>query len=445
MGRNHKTIALSVPTAIILSFIVAGIIGLTRQDQRSSATWAEAQLPTGTTAAITRGRATSDFYVDETGVVRATTTDWYELNPFPTANNLRAVDGSSTTDIWAVGDGGSILRWVNGSWEPQGSCLGEDLLDVDVLDSSHVWAVGRKGTILFFDGRSWSRQESGVFSNLEQVTALNANDVIALGEGHTLLQFDGMQWQRMRDDVGRKWRTRTAHASAQDTWLLSFESLAYFDGTTLNEYPLPDCDYTTDFAVVGADRIFVLGGRQNRDSVVFEFDGRFWSRNAVGGKLRAISAYSEHEAWAVGERGVVCRHDGPGSWRKVTAPVTANLTDVYVGAPGTVWIVGERGTLLYYDGRDWYDGRDTELSGDVELVAANGPDDAWLVATETLHPVAYYNFRRTTGQELYHYDGVGFDLHLSPTDARLRDIIGMVQNRPVLGSKGQSYALAYRG
>src|SRR5207244_9013906 len=80
--------------------------------------------------------------------------------------NLNAVWGSSAGDVWAVGAGGTIVRWTGGGdgggapgapgfrlrWAGVSSGTTNDLLGVWGSGASDVWAVGDAGTILHFDG-----------------------------------------------------------------------------------------------------------------------------------------------------------------------------------------------------------------------------------------------------------------------------------------------------
>ena len=55
--------------------------------------------------------------------------------------------GSDATNVWAVGDGGTILKWNGGAWSPQISGTAQFLYGVWGGDATNVWAVGNGGTI----------------------------------------------------------------------------------------------------------------------------------------------------------------------------------------------------------------------------------------------------------------------------------------------------------
>jgi photosystem II stability/assembly factor-like uncharacterized protein len=62
----------------------------------------------------------------------------------------RAVWGSKADDVYAVGDGGTILHTANGgmSWEAQSSGTMTGLVGLWGGGSGDVFVVGQRGTIL---------------------------------------------------------------------------------------------------------------------------------------------------------------------------------------------------------------------------------------------------------------------------------------------------------
>src|SRR2546427_7409028 len=86
---------------------------------------------------------------------------WCWSNPLPQGNPLRSVWGSASTDVWAVGDAGTILHWDGSAWSGFPSGTGNILYSVWGSASTDVWAVGDAGTILHWDGSAWSTVSTG--------------------------------------------------------------------------------------------------------------------------------------------------------------------------------------------------------------------------------------------------------------------------------------------
>ena len=81
---------------------------------------------------------------------------WDVVSGVPTTGNLKAVWGSSSADIWAVGDAGLVLHYDGQTWsrvKVAGQGLRRpNLTTVWVAAPGHVW-VGGEGVILSLGGK----------------------------------------------------------------------------------------------------------------------------------------------------------------------------------------------------------------------------------------------------------------------------------------------------
>lgn len=117
---------------------------------------------------------------------------WAYENPQTNAD-LEAMWGSSATDVWAVGQNGTLRHATGaaGAWTVVASPTGEDLHGVWGSGPSDVWAVGDAGTVLHFDGKAWTRATIGlrpgdVPTRLLGVWGSGPDDVWVVGEGIVL-------------------------------------------------------------------------------------------------------------------------------------------------------------------------------------------------------------------------------------------------------------------
>jgi hypothetical protein len=69
----------------------------------------------------------------------------------PTAKVLRAVSGTSATNVWAVGDAGTILHWDGKQWSTVSPPTHEHLTAVAVDADGRVWIGGNNGTLVRLD------------------------------------------------------------------------------------------------------------------------------------------------------------------------------------------------------------------------------------------------------------------------------------------------------
>jgi len=111
-----------------------------------------------------------------------------------TTYRLNGVWGSSSSDVFAVGDGGTILHYNGDSWSSMASGTTHRLYDVWSSSSSDVFAVGDGGIILHYNGTAWSSMSSGTTYHLHDVWGGSASDVFAVGDYGTILHYNGDSW-----------------------------------------------------------------------------------------------------------------------------------------------------------------------------------------------------------------------------------------------------------
>jgi hypothetical protein len=84
---------------------------------------------------------------------------WTTVNG-PSTNDLRAVWGSSPTDVWVVGYGGVILHLQGSSWSASNSRPTGGFAGIWGSSATDVWAVDLADTILHWQGSSWAQVAS---------------------------------------------------------------------------------------------------------------------------------------------------------------------------------------------------------------------------------------------------------------------------------------------
>ncbi|HTT68170.1 MAG TPA: hypothetical protein VMF70_09085 [Gemmatimonadales bacterium] len=115
---------------------------------------------------------------------------------------LRAIFGTSPSDVWVVGEAPAALHWDGQAWNemPFGVSRPGTLHGVWASGPRDVYAVGDGGAVLHFDGGSWSRMSVPTSQQLVAVAGRGAGDVYALAqssndrEAPQLLHFDGRTW-----------------------------------------------------------------------------------------------------------------------------------------------------------------------------------------------------------------------------------------------------------
>ena len=90
----------------------------------------------------------------DAGLLRVWTRDGV-INMDQPGGDLFALHGSTSIDIWAVGEAGRTLRWDGTRWFERLPVTHRTLRSVQGLDSATAWAAGDAGTVLSWDGDSW--------------------------------------------------------------------------------------------------------------------------------------------------------------------------------------------------------------------------------------------------------------------------------------------------
>jgi len=96
--------------------------------------------------------------------------------------------GGGPTDVWAVGDGGTIIHFDGNRWTPSVSGTSQSLQVVRAGDVGEAWAAGRVGTILRFTKGAWRAIESGTKNHLFAIS-IDVDGVRAAGANGTVLRI----------------------------------------------------------------------------------------------------------------------------------------------------------------------------------------------------------------------------------------------------------------
>ena len=102
----------------------------------------------------------------------ATPTWTSQKDPASSQSTLHSVWGASSADVFAVGDGGTIIHYNGKSWSKMNSGTTNDLAGVWGTSADDIFAVGAHGTMLYYNGNSW-----------RSVADNNTNDLVGVWGG----------------------------------------------------------------------------------------------------------------------------------------------------------------------------------------------------------------------------------------------------------------------
>lgn len=158
----------------------------------SSGAWATEDLGTADHQGVGGSSIEGLYVVSFGGIFVFDGASWTFEAP-PGDERLNDVWGIGS-DLFAVGEGGAILRHADGAWTAQTSGVLTDLNAVAGVAINDVWAVGADGVALHFDGTTWTATTTGVDEALWAVFAPSPDVVFAVGNAGVALVWNGIEW-----------------------------------------------------------------------------------------------------------------------------------------------------------------------------------------------------------------------------------------------------------
>ena len=98
------------------------------------------------------------------------------------------------------GNGSSVAHY-NGTWSIFGTVGNKRWNGVWGDSSSDIFIVGNSGTIAHYDGSVWTMQNSGLTHDLLSVWGASGTDVFVAGGAGTILHYDGTTWRRVTSNT----------------------------------------------------------------------------------------------------------------------------------------------------------------------------------------------------------------------------------------------------
>jgi prepilin-type processing-associated H-X9-DG protein len=306
------------------------------------------------------------------------------------ARGLRVVNqGVQLQEGWAVGTGGTILRWAGGAagnpvWAAAASPVTGDLEGIFMLSYADGWAVGLDGAgaaqsprILYWNGTAWATRNSNLNINVDLfgIHCVDSDDCWAVGESGNnaarrpfILRWNGTAWATNNSNLD-------INVDLRDVY----------------------CVATNNCWAVGLD-----GAGAAQSPFILQWNGSFWGTNNsnlnINVDLFGIHCVAINNCWAVGESGnnaarrpFILQWNGT-VWATNNSNLNINrdLADVYCVAFNDCWAVGEAGgvaaqrpLILHWNGTAWATSNsnlniDRDLN-DVYCVTSN---DCWAVGLD---------------------------------------------------------------
>jgi hypothetical protein len=271
-----------------------------------------------------------------------------------TTNNLNDVWGSSASDVFAVGDSGTILHYNGSTWSAMGSGTTNSLKSVWGNSATDVFAAAG-GCIYHYDGSAWS-----LMTILDEAVncawGSSSTDIFAggsLGESGAVWHYDGTAWSLIR--TAGDWVTCLWGSSSTDVFFgvgIGAGIMHYNGSTWTGAYLGHEPEYVELCEIWGSSSsdVFAIGDGF-APCAIWHYDGSAWSLMVTFEEYGfcGLWASSSFDVFAVGSFGAISHYDGS-AWSSMTSGTTNHLTQVWGSSPSDVFAVGYGGVILHYAG-----------------------------------------------------------------------------------------------
>jgi hypothetical protein len=184
------------------------------------------------------------------------------------------------------------------------------------VSRSDVFAVGESGTILHYDGTHWNTMPSPTALTLQSVWGTSGADVYAVGgasasttaTGSVIIHYDGRQWTTQEELITPP-RFHDAWGTG-DTVFVAGESGSIFssnnggaDWVSMNSRTV---ETLRGLWGTSAENIYAVGDY----GTILRYDGSAWSPESSGTTLRLFSIWgsSKDSIYTVGDAGLVLHY-----------------------------------------------------------------------------------------------------------------------------------------
>ena len=377
MSRRLATVLATFATFASLGVVASAASCATNEDAPLTAVDSATPLPAAD-AAATDG-ALADAPCDGPGCGPAPcTTAWCPVDaPVDDRYALRAVKGSSRTDVWAVGSGGSILHYDGTSWVTVPSGTTRTLSAVDVT-AGEVWIAGTSATILRapgFAGAATTLTNLPIAPYDPPRLPDDSPLVAAWVRNAADIWVAGTCFAAAKQPTAERWRTA---GSPTDGGAASWKAAA--GGCSSSPGPS-----TNGLWGIGAEAWAVANNGAALHAVSVDGPGAVvWTsiESQTDRDLHGVWGSAASDVWMVGRRGTARHYDGSALLAFTTVPTTEDLHAVWGSSRTDVWAVGDAGTILHFDGTAWTaDTASFPHGGQPNLygVWGSAANDVWIV------------------------------------------------------------------
>ncbi|KPA15359.1 BNR repeat-containing protein, partial [Candidatus Magnetomorum sp. HK-1] len=228
-------------------------------------------------------------------------------------------------------------------WQTMETDTTTDLYGIWALNSQLVYAVGDGGLILKYDGSSWTQENHGYTTDLSDIWGINSNDIVAVGTGAFRLRYYGSSWSpdggSGSEDIHRIWSDNTYYYTVGD----NSEILEYNGSWMTMTHSITDLLYD----ICGnSTHLYVAA----EDGIIYQYANSSWSSITLDTTeyLQGIWV-NENTGFVVGTSGDIYQKINS-QWTQLNSDTSVNLNAVWATSGQNAYAVGELGDIYHYNG-----------------------------------------------------------------------------------------------
>jgi hypothetical protein len=289
----------------------------------------------------------------------------------PTTAQLHGIWGSSPSAVFAVGAGGTILKFDGYSWTSVGNgAIGSNLWNLWGSSESGLVAgsdaVSGQSQLVRYNGAYETTESLQTVPSLYGVWGTSAADIYVCGDRGTFLHSDGKGGWDVIPTGTSSLLFSIWGSSPNDIYIVGFDGTAlHYNGYQVTPIPgFPDITVEPNevkeaLGVVwgsSPNDVWIGGGFTAGD--LWHFDGAKWTKSTLwkisgstGQGINGLWGSSSTDIWAVGQSNAY--HFDGATWTPAALPTAESLTlnSVWGAGPLDVFatgILGSSGVILRY-------------------------------------------------------------------------------------------------
>jgi hypothetical protein len=210
-------------------------------------------------------------------------------------DNVRGLWGSASDDVYAVGDDATIFHYDGSNWSQVltgilPNTAGEAYRSVSGTSSTDVWVLG-DSTVLHFDG-AWELVPTpqGLGSTVAHIHAAAPDDVWVAWFA-TLLHYDGTSFQLLEQNT---YATELFCEAPDDVWFIFGEGMQVrrYDGTRFTRN-VDDFRFRgNSFGIVNENEVWFAGSLDTGEARIGRYNGATWSALELPERSRGLQSMS---------------------------------------------------------------------------------------------------------------------------------------------------------